>query len=59
VVSPSFDFAQDIRKKPFALRFSKGERFAKDKLVEPQKILLQEAQRLTFRKKAGRRAMKQ
>jgi hypothetical protein len=28
-------------------------------LVEPQKILLQEAQRLTFRKKARRRAMKQ
>jgi hypothetical protein len=24
VLSPSFDFAQDIREKPFALRFSKG-----------------------------------
>jgi hypothetical protein len=24
VVSPSFDFAQDIREKPFALRLSKG-----------------------------------
>jgi hypothetical protein len=33
-MSPSFDFAQDIRKKPFALRLSKGERFAQDRLVE-------------------------
>ncbi len=32
---------------PFALRFSKGERFAQDKLVEPQKILLQEAPQRT------------
>ncbi len=28
VMSPSFDFAQDIREKPFALSLSKGERFA-------------------------------
>jgi len=33
---------------PFALRFSKGERFAQDKLVEPQKILLQEALGISF-----------
>jgi len=28
VLSPSFDFAQDIRKKPFVLRLSKDERLA-------------------------------
>jgi len=34
-MSPSFDFAQDIRKKPFALRLSKGERFAQPPAQAP------------------------
>jgi hypothetical protein len=50
VVNPSFGFAQDTRKKPFALRFSKGERFAQDKLVEPQENTF--ARTSTFNEKA-------
>jgi len=37
-MSPSFDFAQDIRKKPFALRLSKGEWFAQPPAQAPPQL---------------------